>query len=59
MRRAGSEKFCGRHFRDSGKFEKINKEIIITLGDAERKDTINAVKGFAKKGIKKYCSLRW
>ena len=52
MRRAGSEKFCGRHLIDSGKLEKINKEIIITLGDAERKGTINVAKGFAKKLLK-------
>ena len=52
MRRAGSENFCGRHLRDSEKLEKINKEIIITLGDSERKGTINAAKGFAKKLLK-------
>ena len=32
--------------------EKINKEIIFTLGDSERKSTINAAKGFAKKLLK-------
>ena len=52
MRRAGSEKFCGRHLIDSGKLEKIKKQVIITLGDAERKGTINVAKGFANKLLK-------
>ena len=57
MRLAGSEKICGRHLRDSGKLEKINKKIIIKLGDAESKGTIDAAKGFAKKLLKNIVAL--
>jgi dienelactone hydrolase len=48
MRRAGGKSYCGRQLVQSGKLGNIKKEIILTLGDSERRGAINATKGFAK-----------
>ena len=48
MRRAGSKNYCAKNLEKSGKLEKINKKIIITLGKSERKAHRKTAQNFSK-----------
>jgi dienelactone hydrolase len=49
MKRAGSKTQCGRHLINNGKVEKVTKNIIVTLGDKERKGHVKTAYGLSKK----------
>ena len=48
MRRAGSKNYCAKNLEKSGKLEKINKKIIITLGKSEGKAHRKTAQNFSK-----------
>ena len=48
MKRAGSKNYCGTKLIESGKVQKVTKNVIVTLGDKDRKPHQKTANGFSK-----------
>jgi len=48
MKRAGSKNYCGAKLIESGKVQKVTKNVIVTLGDEDRKPHQKTANGFSK-----------
>ena len=49
MKRAGSKNYCGKHLIKSGKVQKIEKSIIVTLGSNERRAHVKTASRLSRK----------
>ena len=48
MKRAGSKNYCGTKLIESGKIQKVTKNVIVTLGDKDRKPHKKTANGFSE-----------
>tara|TARA_E500000331_G_scaffold103690_1_gene100504 strand:- start:338 stop:1060 length:723 start_codon:yes stop_codon:yes gene_type:complete len=49
MQRAGAENYCGKHLGRSGKLQKVKKQVIITLGNGDKRPHARTAEGFSRK----------